>query len=737
MICLIIFQKMIRFKPYSFLTLLGALVFSSIPTKAVPLLLNFQGRVTVDGKVFNGAGQFKFALINSGGSQTYWSNDGTSQAGSEPTAAVTVTVAGGNYALHLGNSDLGNMSALPADVFTNDPVYLRVWFSDGANGFEQLGIDQQITSVAFALKAKSAEVAETVSGLPNDFVTEANLVAALRDKLASLQSEIDALESQVASIASNGGTINGSGVSVNSIASSDNGDGSFNLSFTMSDGSIKVVTTPDLTGPQGVSGADGSNGADGATGPKGDQGEPGVQGPQGLPGPAGVDGANVLSIASSDNGDGTFSIIFSLSDNSTKTIVTPNLTGPKGDPGDTGAQGPAGPQGPSGDGSSATAAAGAVVSSSSSSDSALINDGYIKFLSLEADSWSASPGSGAPSARLGQGAAWVDSGMAIWGGGLASGTPLSSGAIYSPATDSWTDITPLDAPIARTDHSAVWSGSELIIWGGYGSGGPLGTGGRYHLTNQSWIPMETNGAPTARYAHTAVWTGNRLLIWGGRNNTGILNDGAVYEPASDTWTGLSLGVGPSARFGATSLLAGDKVIIWGGNGATGELADGSMLTLTSGEPSAWSEMSDANAPLARSGHSAVWTGSKLIVWGGVKSGTHLNSGGIYDPANDTWSNVQILGAPSAREKHSAVWTGSEMVVIGGDGQSGALADSYAYNPAADTWRVLDGSVTERSGSSAVWSGSKVLIFGGDSDGTVLAQPMEIDPTPPVHLYRKQ
>ena len=142
----------------------------------------------------------------------------------------------------------------------------------GANGFEQLGIDQQITSVAFALKAKSAEVAETVSGLPNDFVTEANLVAALREKLASLQSEIDSLESQVASIASNGGTINGSGVSVNSIASSDNGDGSFKLSFTMSDGSIKVVTTPDLTGPQGVSGADGSNGADGASGPKGDQG---------------------------------------------------------------------------------------------------------------------------------------------------------------------------------------------------------------------------------------------------------------------------------------------------------------------------------------------------------------------------------------------------------------------------------------------------------------------------------
>ena len=74
------------------------------------------------------------------------------------------------------------------------------WFSVGINGFEQLGADQQITSVAFALKAK---VAKTVSGLPNDFVIEANLAAALRDKLASLQSEIDILESQVTAIATN------------------------------------------------------------------------------------------------------------------------------------------------------------------------------------------------------------------------------------------------------------------------------------------------------------------------------------------------------------------------------------------------------------------------------------------------------------------------------------------------------------------------------------------------------
>ena len=38
------------------------------------------------------------------------------------------------------------------------------------------------------------------------------------------------------------------------------------------------------------------------------------------------------------------------------------------------------------------------------------------------------------------------------------------------------------------------------------------------------------------------------------------------------------------------------------------------------------------APSARSGHAAAWTGSKLIVWGGLQGGSHLSDGAIYDPA---------------------------------------------------------------------------------------------------------
>ena len=53
---------------------------------SVPPVINYAGQVAVDGEAFDGNGLFKFAIVNDSGSTTYWSNDGTSAAGSEPTA---------------------------------------------------------------------------------------------------------------------------------------------------------------------------------------------------------------------------------------------------------------------------------------------------------------------------------------------------------------------------------------------------------------------------------------------------------------------------------------------------------------------------------------------------------------------------------------------------------------------------------------------------------------------------
>ena len=78
----------------------------------------------------------------------------------------------------------------------------------------------------------------------------------------------------------------------------------------------------------------------------------------------------------------------------------------------------------------------------------------------------------------------------------------------------------------------------------------------------------------------------------------------------------------------------------------------------------WTPTSLTNAPSARNSHTAVWTGSEMIIWGGW-NGPPLNTGGRYDPTTDSWTTTSTASAPTARLIHTAVWTGSEMIVWGG------------------------------------------------------------------------
>ena len=147
-----------------------ALVFAALaPLQAqVPQLINYQGRVAVGAVNFDGSGQFKFALVDTAGNSTYWSNDGTSTAGSEPTTAVTLTVSKGLYSVLLGDATLPNMAIVSSTVFTNPDVRLRVWFNDGTNGFQLLAPDQRIAAVGYAMVAGS---------VPDGAITSAKIAA--------------------------------------------------------------------------------------------------------------------------------------------------------------------------------------------------------------------------------------------------------------------------------------------------------------------------------------------------------------------------------------------------------------------------------------------------------------------------------------------------------------------------------------------------------------------------------
>ena len=144
----------------------------------VPQMINYQGRVAVGGTNFNGSGQFKFALVGPGGTPSFWSNNGTSVNGSEPTVAVALSVAQGLYSVQLGDASLAGMTAVPSTVFSNPDVRLRVWFNDGVSGSQLLTPDQRITSVGYAMMAGNVpDGAITASKLAPGVINSTNLSA--------------------------------------------------------------------------------------------------------------------------------------------------------------------------------------------------------------------------------------------------------------------------------------------------------------------------------------------------------------------------------------------------------------------------------------------------------------------------------------------------------------------------------------------------------------------------------
>jgi hypothetical protein len=199
--------------------------------------------------------------------------------------------------------------------------------------------------------------------------------------------------------------------------------------------------------------------------------------------------------------------------------------------------------------------------------------------------------------------------------------------------------------------------------------------------------------------------------------------GALYDPTADAWTPTSAIGAPSPRRRHAAVWTGSRMIVWGGISGGDWTSSGGVY-----DPAAdsWTTVSTAGAPAPLVEPTAVWTGSHMIVWGanGV--------GGLYDPATDSWAALSTVGAPAAWSRHAAVWTGSRMIVWGSRWSSETNTYENAgalYDPASDTWAGMSaaGAPCNRLRHTAVWTGSRMVVWGGSVDP--VASPVE-----PAALY---
>lgn len=141
-------------------------------------------------------------------------------------------------------------------------------------------------------------------------------------------------------------------------------------------------------------------------------------------------------------------------------------------------------------------------------------------------------------------------------------------------------------------------------------------------------------------------------------------------------------------------------------------------------PMGWREMDFTGqewAYGARVGHSAVWDGREMLVFGGGTPET-----ASYDPNQDRWTKLPASGL-AARAHQLATWTGHEMIVVGGSSKDGvAFDDGARFDPCASTWKPIARATSAiPDGATAVWATTthEMIVVG---NGVALAYRADVD-----------
>jgi hypothetical protein len=225
---------------------------------------------------------------------------------------------------------------------------------------------------------------------------------------------------------------------------------------------------------------------------------------------------------------------------------------------------------------------------------------------------------------------WTGKEMLVWG----QGTHLA----YNPATDSWRQL-PASRLLRVHDGfgAVVWTGKELLGWGGGCCGDAFSDGVAYRPSTNTWRALPK--APLAGSQHPiGAWTGKEYVVLAGAR-------GAAYNPVRNTWRRIAAPPAHSAN--ATAVAAGSTMVVAGGSRT--------VLSYLPGKDR-WQKLPPL--PAGRVGQIVVFDGGRVLVWGGVRGGASLVLG------NRKWTTFAHGPLPS-RVESTAVWTGTSLIVWGG------------------------------------------------------------------------
>jgi hypothetical protein len=239
----------------------------------------------------------------------------------------------------------------------------------------------------------------------------------------------------------------------------------------------------------------------------------------------------------------------------------------------------------------------------------------------------------APSPRTASGAAtvWTGTRLVIWDGGTPRIPPspcppgescplIGEGATYDPRADRWTAISSLGAPAKRNSAFALAHAKDVVIWGGSGKT----DGGVLDVAKNRWqsIPPAPSGFDDPRFprAYRVYVDGDHLVVVSPqmRAATFALGDRSwtLVQGHAPAFTGLL----PDLAIDDPSVVIHVGCVVANAGVPTRHCLQTGWIARVNVDGPRWeaAHFPEQDGPPSVVGASTLWTGERLIVWGGFE-----------------------------------------------------------------------------------------------------------------------
>lgn len=227
-----------------------------------------------------------------------------------------------------------------------------------------------------------------------------------------------------------------------------------------------------------------------------------------------------------------------------------------------------------------------------------------------------------------------------------------------------------------------------------------------------WNKVSSTDAPTPRSQMSAFSTKHGVVLFSGYSNDGYRKDGGIFHPDTNSWEKIppydDLPESYSIDF------AGESLIIWGGTKSNTLVNTGIQYHLKKRE---WLPLSVENAPPARYLTKTKTWNNQFVVWGGHPY-CDKTDGGIYDPEKDHWT--PIPKAPSSIVAGCENWliSNDQLIVWGGynENDENTFSGFATFNLKTLSWQEIPANLPN-SPSPRIWplmaaKDGKLVIWGG-------------------------